>query len=382
MGFRPHFVFDLIVYLVSLGAIYILRRWNSGQPPGTVPDAIRNRIGTGLAIAAVWLSLGMALTPAVISRHLPNFWTSWIHAGAVAIAVWSVAALGLAAVWKNVPVFSPKRRQFLRVARAATFAAPVFATGFGIIQRENLTLREVDVHIPNLPKDLQGLRLVQISDIHLSPFVSESLLARAIDMANETHAHIGLVTGDLITRLGDPLDLCLKHLARLKVDAPVLGCLGNHEIYAESEDYTTRAGLRIGIRFLRRESRILQFGKSRINFAGFDYQRKGIEYLPGAEEMVVPGALNIMLSHSPDVFPVAAAKGYGLTLSGHTHGGQVNVEILHQGLNIARFITPYVDGLYREGNASIFVTRGVGTVGLPARLGVPPEIALIRLCAT
>ena len=356
----------------------MLRRWNAAQ----LPSQGRARIGIGLAAAAIWLSLGMALTPAVISRHLPNFWASWIHAGAVAIAVWSMAAVVLAAIWKSVPAFDPKRRQFLRVARAATFAAPVVATGFGIIQRDHLTLRQVDVHIPNLPKDLQGLRLVQISDIHLSPFVSESLLARAIDMANETRAHIGLVTGDLITRAGDPLDLCLKHLARLKVDAPVLGCLGNHEIYAESEEYTTRAGLRIGIRFLRKESQILQFGKSRINFAGFDYQRKGNEYLVGAEEMVVPGALNIMLSHSPDVFPVAAAKGYDLTLSGHTHGGQVNVEILHRGLNIARFITPYVDGLYRERNASIFVTRGVGTVGLPARLGVPPEIALIRLCAT
>ncbi len=382
MGPRPHFVFDLIVYLVSLGAIYMLRRWNSAQPPDPALDPVRKRINLGLVISASWLSLGMALTPAVISRHLPNFWTSWIHAGAVAIAVWSVAALILAGFWKNVPVFDPKRRQFLRVARAATFAAPVVATGFGIIQREKLTLREVDVHIPNLPKDLQGLRLVQISDIHLSAFVSEALLARAIDMANETRAHIGLVTGDLITRVGDPLDLCLKHLARLKVDAPVLGCLGNHEIYAESEDYTTRAGLGVGIRFLRRETQILNFGKARINFAGFDYQRKGNDYLVGAEEMVVPGALNIMLSHSPDVFPVAAAKGYDLTLSGHTHGGQVNVEILHQGLNIARFMTPYVDGLYREGNASIFVTRGVGTVGLPARIGVPPEIALIRLCAT
>ncbi|MEP6539066.1 MAG: metallophosphoesterase, partial [Bryobacteraceae bacterium] len=330
MGVRPHFFVDLTVYLLSLGALYTLRRWNSSRPPGVA----RDWIGTAIVAAAVWLSVGMALTPTLISRRLPNFWASWIHAGAVAIAVWSMAAVLLAAIWKSVPVFSPKRREFLKVARAATFVAPVVATGFGIIQRENLTLRQVDIPIPNLPKDLHGLRLVQISDIHLSPFVSESLLARAVDMANETHAHIGLVTGDLITRAGDPLDLCLKHLKRLKVDAPVLGCLGNHEIYAQSEDYTTRAGLDAGIRFLRRESQILQFGKSRINFAGFDYQRKGSEYLTGAEHMVVPGALNIMLSHNPDVFPVAAVKGYDLTVSGHTHGGQVNIEILHQGLNI------------------------------------------------
>ena len=378
MVLRSRLLVDLVIYLVSLGALYVLHRWNAIQPPSPA----RDRIGLGLSAGAIWLSLGVVVTPTKISRYLPNFWVSWIHAGALVVAAWSLAAIVLAAIWRSVPAFSPRRRQFLKATRTATFAAPVIATGFAIIQRENLTLRQVNVYIPNLPKDLQGLRMVQISDIHLGPFVSERLLARAVDIANETRADIGLVTGDLITRAGDPLDICLKHLKRLKVDAPALGCLGNHEIHAASEAYTTRAGLDVGIRFLRRESQILRFGKSRINFTGYDYQRKGSQYLVGAEEMVVPGALNIMLSHSPDVFPVAAAKGYDLTVSGHTHGGQVNIEILHQGLNVARFFTPYVDGVYRKGNASIFVTRGLGTVGLPARLGVPPEIALIRLCAT
>jgi predicted MPP superfamily phosphohydrolase len=378
MGVRPHFLVDLIVYLVSIAAIYTLRRWNSVRQPATAGK----RVDLGLTIAAVWLTVGMALTPSVIAKHVPNFWISWIRAGAVAIAVWIIAAIFLACCWRSLPSFDPKRRQFLDLARTATFAAPVLVTGFAFIKRDDLKLRQVDIHIPNLPKDLQGLRLVQISDIHLSPLVSESLLARAVDMANETRAHIGLITGDLITRDGDPLDTCLRHLARLKVDAPVLGCLGNHEVYARSEEYTTKEAARIGIRFLRRESQILRFGNSRINFAGVDYQQRDRPYLVGAENLLVPQTLNVLLSHNPDVFPIAAQKGYDLTLSGHTHGGQVNVEILHQGLNIARFLTPYVDGIYRKGNASIFVTRGVGTVGLPARLGVPPEIALIRLCAT
>jgi uncharacterized protein len=377
MGVRPHFLVDFLVYIASLAALQLLRRWNSSQRS----ESVKNRIRLSLRIAVVWLTIGMVLVPASVSRNLPNFWVTWIHAGAIAIAIWSIATVAMAAIWKSLPSFDPERRRFLGAARAATFAAPVLVTGFGIIRRDNLKLRQIDIPIPNLPKELHGLRLVQISDIHLSPLVSESLLARAVDMANETHAHIGLITGDLITRVGDPLDTCLKQLSRLRVEAPILGCLGNHEIYAESENYTTRAGLGAGIRFLRRESQILRFGNSQINFAGYDYQRKGTKYLEGAEEMIVPGALNIMLSHSPDVFPVAAAKGYDLTLSGHTHGGQINVEILRQDINIARFLTPYVDGLYREGNASIFVTRGVGTVGLPARIGVPPEVALIRLCA-
>jgi predicted MPP superfamily phosphohydrolase len=87
----------------------------------------------------------------------------------------------------------------------------------------------------------------------------------------------------------------------------------------------------------------------------------------------------MMLSHSPDVFPKAAAQGWDLTLSGHTHGGQVTIEIVEQNVNVARFFTPYVAGEYHLGNASCYVTRGIGTVGIPARLGVPPEITLLKL---
>jgi hypothetical protein len=77
---------------------------------------------------------------------------------------------------------------------------------------------------------------------------------------------------------------------------------------------------------------------------------------------------------------MAARQGFDLTVSGHTHGGQVRVEILGADLNVARFFTPYVDGLYRWGAASIFVSRGLGTIGIPARLGAPPEVTLLRLC--
>ena len=118
-----------------------------------------------------------------------------------------------------------------------------------------------------------------------------------------------------------------------------------------------------------------------MNIAGVDYQKMSARphYLQGAESMIAPNALNILLSHNPDVFPVAAQQGWDLTLAGHTHGGQVNVEILHQEINLARFYTPYVYGHYRSGNSSIYVTRGIGTIGMPARLGAPPEIAVLRL---
>jgi predicted MPP superfamily phosphohydrolase len=172
----------------------------------------------------------------------------------------------------------------------------------------------------------------------------------------------------------------MGQLARLRADAGVYGCMGNHETYAGIESYVEQNGARMGMNFLRRRAVQLPFGQAVLNLAGVDYQRRGRPYLKAARQFVAPGAFNVLLSHNPDVFPVAAGQGYRLTVSGHTHGGQVRVEILREDLNIARFFTPYVDGLYRQDNSAIFVSRGIGTIGLPARLGAPPEVALLQLC--
>ncbi|HVV44826.1 MAG TPA: hypothetical protein VHC72_06460, partial [Bryobacteraceae bacterium] len=107
-------------------------------------------------------------------------------------------------------------------------------------------------------------------------------------------------------------------------------------------------------------------------------------YLAGTDKLIVPGAANLLLSHNPDVFPAAVRIGFHGVLAGHTHGGQINIEILHQNLNPARFRTPFTKGLYRWGLAgavpgTCYVTTGVGTIGMPIRLGAPPEIALLRL---
>jgi uncharacterized protein len=180
---------------------------------------------------------------------------------------------------------------------------------------------------------------------------------------------------------GDPLDACIKQLARLKSDAGILGCLGNHERATGAENYATAAAARVGIPFLRSQARQLRFGKATLNMAGVDYQplNQKPNYLRGADRLIVPGATNLLLSHNPDVFPVAARQGYNLMLAGHTHGGQVSVEIFDEAITPARFFTHYVYGLYRQGSASAYVTRGIGTIGIPARIGAPPEISLLRL---
>jgi len=374
-------VLGLVMLAQACGVLFLVR-----GPAARGRQWVRRLILAAGGLSGMLLIAGFLLMFARVSRYV-NGWTgSWLRGSAMVWAMlsilWTVAWL----VWRSVKALapgahSPARRGFLTAAGSALFVAPVAAMGYGVfIQRLNIRLREQNIAIPGLPEDLDGIRIVQLSDIHLSPFLSERELVHAVAMANETIPHLALVTGDMITGYHDPLDACLKHLAGLHAEAGIFGCLGNHEIYAHAEDYAAILGGRLGIRYLRTESARLKFGATTMNLAGVDYQPFHEPYLIGADNLVQPGMFNMLMSHNPDVFPVAARQGYDLTIAGHTHGGQVRVEILREDLNIARFFTPYVDGLYRDGGKSIFVSRGIGTIGLPARLGAPPEVALLRLC--
>jgi predicted MPP superfamily phosphohydrolase len=318
---------------------------------------------------------------------LPPGVTPFFGAATLIYVAIAGAAVTVHAVWNWIdkrylgPV-NPGRRQVLKAAGNTFMAAPLLVMGYGsFIERLNFQVREVDVPVGGLPPDLEGLRILQLSDIHLSAFLSERELERVIDSANELKANLAVVTGDLISSRGDPLDACIRQVARLKSDSGIWGCLGNHERYARVENYTTAAAARAGVRFLRSQTAPLRFGSAVLNLAGVDYQpwSSTRTYLTGKGKLIAPGAVNVLLSHNPDVFPVAVHQGYNLLLAGHTHGGQISVEILDQSINPARFFTPYIYGLYRSGAASAYVTRGIGTIGIPVRLGAPPEISLLRL---
>jgi predicted MPP superfamily phosphohydrolase len=376
MAERLHLFPGLLIFLLSLGLQFQITWW--------LLDRKSRRIAIlgGFVASTFLLALGYLCEFQRTLRALPGLVTCW---GQAASLFWTTSLAGIfigLLAWRSAGAFRPERRDFLRAAGLSLGTVPLAATGFGILERERFQVREVDLPIARLPKDLHGLRIVQITDIHLSPFLSEKDFARVIDIANGVRARLAFVTGDLITRRGDPLDACLRQLARLRADAGVLGCLGNHEIYTGTENYVANQGRRIGIEFLRHEARTLRFGNAALNVAGVDYQKFNHPYLVGGERLVAPGAINILLSHNPDVFPVAATQGYDLTIAGHTHGGQVNFELLHDNVNVARFFTPYVRGLYRQANASVYVSSGIGTIGLPVRLGAQPEISVLRLCAT
>jgi hypothetical protein len=322
------------------------------------------------------LTEGWPRTPVLIVQAGMNLWGLVSMGG---VAIYLVLSFGI----KRLPrPFQKERREALRIMVGAAAASPLVAVGFGtFIERTNFEVTERAIRIPDLPKALEGLRALQLSDIHLGDYLSVKTLEKIIASSNELKPHVIFITGDLISVPRDPLDDCLRQLARLKSDYGSFGCLGNHERYAHAESYTTSQGERLGIHFLRAEARLLNIGGARLNIAGIDYQpfEQRPNYLKSTPSLAAPGAVNLLLSHNPDVFPAAVARGYDVMLAGHTHGGQVTVEILGPVLNPARILTPYVSGLYRIGRASCYVNRGIGTLGIPTRLGARPEIALLKL---
>ncbi len=290
--------------------------------------------------------------------------------------------------------FSPSRRTFFQYAAVFAGGFPFLAATYGFAAgRLRFTIERVDVPVANLPPELDGLRIAQLSDIHIGDYMPPLEIARAVDMANDLHPDISFVTGDFVSSEGDPLDACITELSRLRAPLGVWGCNGNHEIYAGVEDDAERLFREKGMRLLRATSAVVEHNGGRFNLLGVDYQRDHMTsgeptgpMLHEVEHLIRRDMPNILLSHNPNSFHRAAALGIELSLAGHTHGGQVKFEIVDHSISPARLISPFVAGLYRlpmNGDrlqkAALYVNRGLGTLGFPVRIGVPPEITLLTL---
>ena len=341
-----------------------------------------------------------------------------VHPQRAAVAVQPDVNLASAASVEQLR--DPGRRYFFRAATAAAGAAPFLGAMYGYAaERLKYQVRREEIPISNLNPALDGLSIVQISDIHLSGYMPRTQVRRAVEMANELGAHLAVVTGDFITGASDPLPDCIDEIRQLRAPLGTFGCNGNHEIYARVEDLAQSLFAQAGMKLLRGENTQLTFNGAQFNLIGVDYQRERTveghkkQTLTNVEQLVRRDMPNILLSHNPNSFPRAAELGIELSLAGHTHGGQIQVEILDHRLSPARFITDYIAGLYQRplmapsldtprysrvdgyseaprvsrvpavvnatGMASLYVNRGLGTVGAPVRIGVPPEITLIVL---
>jgi len=299
----------------------------------------------------------------------------------------------------------PSRRTFFKTASVVAGAAPFLGVMYGFAaERLRYEVRRIEIPLANLPPELDGLEIVQISDIHLSGYMTRESVRRAVDMANDVGADLAVVTGDLITGMHDSVAECVEEVRHLRAPLGVYGCNGNHEIYARAEDLAEKLYQQAGMKLLRSENAVIAYKGAQLNLIGVDYQRermpsgRKMQMLDNLEPLVRRDIPNLLLSHNPNSFNRAAELGIELTLSGHTHGGQVKVEILDVSISPAQFITDYIAGLYHrpllmpdvpkrmgetiklmpnapKGLAALYVNRGLGTVGAPVRLGAPPEIS-------
>jgi uncharacterized protein len=383
-GGPVEYVEAVLLVLQVLIARSLARKWRSRLPGGffvsvaTLLVLVWSLAATGLYLTWSGKLYSSHLIPTVPRTAIVVIGYFWILVSTLAMALAAIARFAV----PLLPAYSPNRRNLLRAVGVVAFATPVAAIAFGgIVERNRYRVRELDLPIAGLHPDLDGFSITQVSDLHVSPFLSAQEAGRVIDLANELKGDLAIFTGDLISESGDPLDDAIRELIRLRAPEGALGCMGNHEQYAGCRNYLERQARLAGLVFLRDSATQIRRGGGVLNFAGVDYQRrtKTVTYLAGTQRHVVTGASNILLSHNPDVFPAAIDRGFQAVISGHTHGGQVNVEILHQNINPARFRTPFISGLYQQRGASCFVTNGIGTIGIPVRLGAPPEVALLRL---
>lgn len=358
--------------------------------------------GFNLAWARRWPTpTHLTLRSAFIEAPL-LWWTVGSVLGFVLVILfWTVAGIARSARWvfrklwarpgSNSEVLeSPGRRRFLEQTALAVSAAPFVAGGYAILYgRLNLETTRQRIKLSRLPKAFDGFQIAQISDIHIGPFMPEAEIRRYVAIANELKPDLIVLTGDFVTWDPRTQEDVVLALSGLKAPMGVYGCLGNHEIWSQTEDSITQLFATKSIRILRQARALIQAGGETLNLVGVDYQsirgsrRHGghlvPHYLPGMEKLVMPDTANILLTHNPNAFDRAREIGFDLSLAGHTHGGQVTLEFIHPSLSPSRLITDYVRGHFQKGEGQLYVNRGIGTIGAPMRFGSPPEISMFEL---
>jgi len=278
------------------------------------------------------------------------------------------------------------RRQFLEQAAVLVSATPFAAVGYGLLYgRLDVEVVRRRIRLAGLPEAFEGLRIAQLSDVHIGPFTTADYIRRCVSITNELKPDVIALTGDYIS--WDPAveGEVVHALAGLRAPDGVFACLGNHEEEGKLEESVSLLFAAEGIRVLRQERASIQRNGEMLTLAGIDCPRgnTGDEYRGDMKRrlqgLAVPGTVNVLLSHYPDVFHRAAEFGFDLTLAGHAHGGQLSLDFIRRGLNLAHVLYRYDSGWYEEDGAQLYVNRGIGTTSAPIRLGARPEITLLQL---
>lgn len=265
--------------------------------------------------------------------------------------------------------------------------------GFIFERRNNLKIETVDLHFRNLPKSFHLFRIAQLSDLHASYWVDRKYLMRAVETANQLAANLTVITGDMITGAvnnfwkrwlpvakRDYVAMVTEVLSHLK-GSNKIAVLGNHDQWdgIETENRLVRELEKIGVTVLRNRSVPLFKNQEQVYIAGIDdvwFSHNLTQALAG----IPNSAFKILLSHSPDIMSdVRRDMKIDLTITGHTHGGQVAIPYLSHHFIPIDNPARYLSGLVKEPYGYTCVNRGIGTLVFPFRYCTPPEITCFRL---
>ena len=242
-------------------------------------------------------------------------------------------------------------------------------------EANSLSLERVEITLDRLPKRLNGFKIIQLSDTHHSPFTGIELIKRAVKIANRLRPDIFLLTGDYVSHEREYIAPVAAELGKLKSKYGIYACLGNHDHWTDA-DLVTHLFRGEGINMLINEGLRIEARGSSFWLAGVDDYMVSKTDVPAAMKGSYPDELKLLLAHNPIIFREAVRIGIDLTLSGHTHGGQVKMRDDSKRLFPRRKLKA---GLYYRKNSQIYITRGIGTVVLPVRYQCPPEISLLEL---
>lgn len=356
-----HAAVPLALYLLNTS---ILR---SPPPKAGVPLVLR-RVYTAFAFSCVYGLLFLAIL------------------GAGAWLAWQLLSLvGAGGALASEAGFRAGVRAFGTAGLLLIGAAMLH--GYTLGQRR-VWINEIEVRIAGLPAALDGLRVVQLSDIHLGPLMSGRAMREHVARVNALRPDLILLTGDITDGL-DHAEDTFRALAGLSAPAGVVAILGNHDVATGTAAVKATLARYTDFRVLDDELHPVIRGTSRLWLVGLmdrglDWAR-GLVRCPTLEKLyatVPPGEAAIVLSHRPDLFPHAASLGCPLVLSGHTHGGQLGLPWAPGRVaTLARFMTRWPRGTYRLGGSTLHVNLGLGMTGQPVRVASPREITMLMLRA-
>jgi predicted MPP superfamily phosphohydrolase len=379
-------IFITVVLTITVGVHYYLWARLVRDPRWPTPWAA---IATSaLALLAIGMPLAMFLGRKNLALARALGWPAFIWMGLMFLLL--VASLGadvvrllagLAARGRDVPV-DPERR----IAAARLAAATVTALSGGLAAmavraaRGPVAVKRVEVKLARLPSAHDGLRIVQLTDIHVGSTIGRAFVEDIVRRTNALAPDVVAITGDLVDGSVADLGEAVAPLADLRARHGIYFVTGNHEYFSGAEPWLAELR-RLGLRVLRNERVTIGDGSDGFDLAGVDDHSAERYGGPRADDAVAgafsgrdPNREIVLLAHQPRSFTAATRLGVGLQLSGHTHGGQV----WPFGF-LVRLSQPFLAGLHRVGDSQIYVSRGTGYWGPPMRLGSPAEITEVVL---